>query len=64
MGNETVYYTQQDMADAIGVSRQLINRWLARDNGKLPPADARTVTGRPLWTEDTVNKLKKTMGGD
>lgn len=62
MCEKPTYYTQRDVADALGVSRQVIKNWLARNNGKLPPADAKTVTGRPLWLADTVDEIKESSG--
>ena len=55
-----IYYTQQDLADALGVSRQVIKNWILRDNGKLPEPAAQTAKGLPLWSEEQVKQIKKT----
>ena len=54
-----IYYTQQDLADALGVSRQVIRNWLVRYEDKLPEPEARTVKGAPLWSEKQVQDMKK-----
>lgn len=55
-----IYYTQQDLAEALGVSRQVIRNWLVRYDDKLPEPDARTAKGAPLWSEQQVKAIKKT----
>lgn len=52
-----IYYTQQDLAEALGVSRQVVQNWIKRDNGRLPKPDAETVKGLPLWSEKQVLKM-------
>lgn len=54
------YYNQKELAEALGVSKQVIKNWLSRDNGRLPEPAARTVNGLPLWSKEQVEQLKKT----
>lgn len=54
MGGMETLYTSAQFAARVGVSRQYIER--LEKEGKLP-ADARTVAGRPLWSEMTVERF-------
>ena len=64
MSEKPTYYTQQDVADRLGVTRQVVKNWLSRNNGKLPPEDAETVTGRPLWLADTIERITDNARGE
>lgn len=47
-----IYWTITDVARALGVTKQAISARYHR--GTMPPVDASTLSGTPLWLESTL----------
>lgn len=59
-----IYYTITEAASYLGVSRQVVNNWVARDNGRMPTPAARTATNMALWTVEQLDRVKQDIEMD
>ena len=52
-------YTTQEAAEAVGITRVTLQRWIARRKIKAPKPRLRNGVGVRLWTEAEVARLRE-----
>ena len=52
-------YTTKEAAEAVGINRVTLQRWIARRKVKVPKPKLRNGVGVRLWTEADVARLRR-----
>ncbi len=53
------FYTTKEAAQAVGINRVTLQRWIARRKVKAPKPRLRNGVGVRLWTESDVARLRR-----